>query len=168
MAIVRLDNITKPRQLFSEKNNTESEYFKEETPVYIDLNLDLKLKNIRNAPEGKYSGDIQVSNNMAAIQNSIKNIFTTKKGQKIYDPEFGASLEQYLFESVDEFYAKVIGEEILKNLETFEPRIRVLKIQVTPIPDDNEYRIVLFYEFLQLRKNEMLTLRILNNGEIVL
>jgi phage baseplate assembly protein W len=101
-----------------------------------------------------------------AIRNSIKNIFTTKKGQKIYDPLFGSSLDQHLFEKVDDFYAKLIGKQILNNIETYEPRIEILKIFVLPIPDQNEYNITIYYTFLKLKKEQTLKLKY-NDKEII-
>ena len=167
MATIHLDNLTKPRQIGLDRKDYDKMLFPEEKPVYTDLHLDLKLKTIVDGENSINAGDIEVDENVNAIRNSIKNIFTTKKGQKIYDPEFGASLEQHLFERVDEFYAKLIGREILSNISSYEPRIEVLKISVLPIPDQNEYNITRYYTFLKIKKEQNLTLRILNNGEII-
>jgi len=168
MATIRLDNLTKPRQVGLDQNQYDKLLFDEEKAVYTDLHLDLKLKTIIDGDRVINSNDIEVDENLSAIKNSIRNIFTTKRGQKIYDPEFGASLDQHLFERVDEFYAKLIGDEILKNIETYEPRIEVLKISILPIPDQNEYRISIYYTFLKIKKQQMLELRILNGGQIIL
>ena len=61
--------------------------------------------------------------------------------------------EQHLFERVDEFYAKLIGEEILRNITEYEPRIEVLKVIVLPIPDENEYKISILYSILKIKKH---------------
>jgi phage baseplate assembly protein W len=167
MAIIRLDNLTKPRQVNLDRKEYDKSLFPDDKAIYTDLHLDLKLKTITNGDISIDAGDIDVDENVNAIRNSIKNIFTTKKGQKIYDPEFGASLEQHLFEKVDDFYAKLIGKEILYNIEAYEPRIDVLKILVLPIPDQNEYNISIYYTFLKLKKEQTLKLKILNNGEII-
>jgi len=167
MAIIRLDNLTKPRQVNLDRKEYDKSLFSDEKAIYTDLHLDLKLKTIVKDDILVDSGDIEVDENLNAIRNSIKNIFTTKKGQKIYDPQFGASLEQHLFERVDDYYAKLIGKEILYNIEKYEPRIEVLKILVLPIPDQNEYNISIYYKFLKIKKEETLKLKIINNGEII-
>ena len=166
MATIRLDNITKPRQIALDRKDYDKLLFPEDKPVYTDLHLDLKLKTIVNNDVLIDAGDIEVDENINAIKNSIKNIFSTKKGQKIYDPEFGAALDQHLFERVDEFYARLIGEEILRNVGQYEPRIEILKVLVLPIPDENEYKISIYYTILKIKKQEMLELRVLNNGQI--
>jgi len=155
MATIRLDNLTKPRQIGLDRKEYDKLLFPEEKPVYTDLHLDLKLKTIVNNDVLVQAGDMEVDENINAIRNSIKNIFTTKKGQKIYDPEFGASLDQHLFERVDEFYARLIGEEILRNVGEYEPRIEILKVSVLPIPDDNEYKISIYYTLLKIKKQQI-------------
>lgn len=168
MASIHLNNLTKPRQSKLDRDDYEKSMFPDEKPVFTDLHLDLKLKTIINNDKLIDAGDLEVDENINAIRNSIKNIFSTKKGQKIYDPEFGASLEQHLFERVDEFYARLIGEEILRNVGEYEPRIEILKVKVLPIPDENEYRISIYYNLLKIQKKELLELRVLNNGQIFL
>lgn len=167
MATIRLDNLTKPRQINLDRKEYDKSIYPDEKATYTDLHLDLKLKTIINGDILVNAGDIEIDEDVNAIRNSIKNIFTTKKGQKIYDPLFGSSLDQHLFEKVDDFYAKLIGKQILNNIETYEPRIEILKIFVLPIPDQNEYNITIYYTFLKLKKEQTLKLKILNNGEII-
>ena len=133
------------------------------------MHLDLQLeKKIGYGDNPKNSGDIKVDTDYEAIKNSIRNIFNTRRGQKILSPEFGASLDQFLFERVDEFTGSIIGKTILDNLQTYEPRIEVLKVNVYPFPDQNQYNIQVIYNFLHINKTQAVNLSVMNDGQIIL
>jgi phage baseplate assembly protein W len=125
-------------------------------------------KNIGIGDNPRNSGDIKVDNDIEAIKNSIRNIFNTRKGQKILSPNFGASLDQFLFERVDNFTGTIIGQTILDNLQRFEPRVEVEKINVYPFPDQNQYNVQVFYKFLAINKSQTMNLSVMNDGQIIL
>ena len=111
---------------------------------YADLHLDLKLNSNRpNTPVGVADNtqDLKLSYDEDAIYNSIKNIFNTKKGQKILSPTFGLDLEQYLFDNITKENGKVIGQTILEELAIYETRIIVDSVNVVARPKFNEYKI---------------------------
>lgn len=166
MSTIRLNNLINPRIVNSPNTNIEIEVFSNK-PTYTDIHFDLQLeKTIGEGYNPKNSGDIKVDTDQEAIKNSIRNIFSTKKGEKILTPTFGASLEQYLFEMVDDFKGSIIGREILENLQTFEPRIDVLKINVFPFPDQNLYKIQIFFNYINIKKTQTLVLSVMNDGQI--
>ena len=115
-----------------------------------------------------YDSDLPnvVDNDLEAIKNSVRNIFSTRKGQKLLTPEFGSSLEQYLFEPITEIYARAIGDDILTSLEKYEPRIEVLKVFVLPNPDQNQYNISVAYKFLEFKKESVLNILAQFGGQI--
>ena len=111
---------------------------------YADLKLDLDLNsNIPSTPVGvsKNAVDFRLSYDENAIFNSIRNIFNTKKGQKILNPTFGLDLEVFLFDNISRENADIIGKTIYEELPTYEPRITVDSVNVVARPDDNEYEI---------------------------
>jgi len=146
MATIYLDNLFNPRQIQSsttlpDKNPTKV------AAIYTDLHLDLtNSKNVGLGLDPQNSNDIVVDNDLNAIKNSLYNIFTTIPGQKILSPSFGSNLSQYLFEIVDVVRGKIIGDNILKTINTFEPRVEILNIEVYPLPDKLMYHIILIYK----------------------
>jgi len=112
-------------------------------PLYRDLLLDLKIDYTQNKQLEKRRElkDIQVSENIGAVKNSLFNLFTTMPGQKLLNPLFGLNLTQYLFTAVSTSQAKVIGETILTGVRKFEPRITIRTINVEPNYDENQYNI---------------------------
>jgi len=113
--------------------------------TYKDLHLDLKYSYTRNnqllkQPEIK---DIVPDYDYSAIKNSIYNIFTTLPGQKVLNPAFGLNLMQYIFRPCDTTTATLIGQEIQAGLTKWEPRIKILQINVTAYTDTQTFGIVL-------------------------
>lgn len=146
MATIYLDNLINPRQTLYSTILPSEEPSKIEA-IYTDLHLDLSLiKNVGIGTNAQKSNDIQVDIDVAAIRNSLYNIFTTKPGQKILSPSFGSNLGQYLFERVDSIRGKIIGNDILTAITTFEPRVSVVNIEVYPMPDQLMYQIILIYK----------------------
>jgi uncharacterized protein len=89
--------------------------------------------------------DLKKSININAIRNSIRNILQTRKMERRMMPEFGASLEQLLFEPIDEVTGKRIGSAMIEELRLWEPRITVTSLNVISDPDFMRYDIVLEY-----------------------
>jgi len=111
---------------------------------YADLKLDLDLSShIPSTPVGvgKNAVDFRLSYDENAIFNSIRNIFNTKKGQKILNPTFGLDLEIFLFDNISKENADIIGKTIYEELPIYEPRITVDSVNVIARPDDNEYEV---------------------------
>lgn len=89
--------------------------------------------------------DLKKSININAIRNSIRNILQTRKMERRMMPEFGASLEQLLFEPIDEVTGKRIGSAMIEELRLWEPRINVTALNVISDPDFMRYDIILEY-----------------------
>jgi len=124
----------------------DSPAYKTEKYVYGDLHLDFELKwklNNKYLSDPGIKSEVRVDYNVQAIRNSIQNIFNTKKGQKILNPEFGLDLGQYLFESVSYETAEEISNTIQRELPKFEPRIILNNINIEGFEDTNEYIITL-------------------------
>lgn len=110
------------------------------TQTYSDLHLDIvEDKSATNTA----LRDIKADYDLAAIKNSLRNLFNTTPGQKLLNPAYGLSLMQFLFEPVSQSISTLIGDRILKGLNQYEPRVIVERIYVNGIPDDNSYIITL-------------------------
>lgn len=116
---------------------------KPRTYIWADLHLDITQKQIQHPglTDPTIGKDIVLDYDLAAILNSLNNLFNTLPGQRILLPEFGLNLLQYLFNPVSEENGEVIGNNILNSIIKWEPRVTVQKILVNAIPDENEYDI---------------------------
>jgi phage baseplate assembly protein W len=88
-----------------------------------------------------------------SIMQSLSNILNTRKTERLFKPEFGASLEDYLFEPIDDLTALDIIRTILVEVGKYENRIKILpsKSKVIPYADDNKYDVTLAYEIIGLK-----------------
>lgn len=125
----------------------------------IDLSIttnDLSTYVYRDiAPEftiNQTAKDINSNDDYTAIEGGIVNLFTFKRGQRIINPEFGNSLDQYLYESVNDLTANKIGNEIYNMFDKWEPRVQITNISIAPKPDDNSYFISISYTVPTLSK----------------
>jgi len=110
--------------------------------VYQDFNvMSMETLYTNNIGAKKVKTDLNVSYDMQAVKNSIANLLSTKKSEKILSPEYGLRLEDYLFEPITETTATAIANEILNAISIFEPRVQVVELQVIPYPDQYQYVI---------------------------
>jgi phage baseplate assembly protein W len=168
MAVIDLNNLIRPKQGYNPSTQV-SDVVTVNNPVYTDLHLDLETsKNIGLGLNAVSTSDINVDNDIEAIKNSIKNIFTTKKGQKILNPDFGYSLEQYLFTPLTQANAKAIGNDILTGITKYEPRINVSNIIVNPVYDQNLYYIAVYYNILEINKQNIINIIAQLGGQVLI
>ena len=81
-------------------SNIEQPIVSENKTTYVDVKLDLEQNDLQlpgNLYKPSTSDDIVVSTDEAAIRNAIVNIFNKIPGEKVLNPEFGLSLNKFLF-----------------------------------------------------------------------
>ncbi len=100
----------------------------------IDINL-----------ERQTDGDITRMTEADAIKNSLKNILTTSKMTRRMLPEFGASIDELLFEPMHEITAKRIGQIMYDEISFWEYRIVIDSVDVVGQPDKNQYNVTIAY-----------------------
>lgn len=83
-----------------------------------------------------------------AIARSVKNIVFTLPGEKFFNPDFGSNITASLFESIDEFSAITIRDEIRNSIENYESRVRLIDVTVTPQFDDYNFNVIIQYEII--------------------
>lgn len=94
--------------------------------VYSDLDQSLGKSRLTNAD---------------AVFQSIVNILRTKKGSRIFFGAFGSSLEDILFDPMDDEVAFSIIVEVIDCIRRWEPRAILVTnmCKVTPDYDNHVY-----------------------------
>tara|TARA_B100001250_G_scaffold225522_1_gene193422 strand:+ start:199 stop:600 length:402 start_codon:yes stop_codon:yes gene_type:complete len=94
------------------------------------------------------NSDLIVIKNVNAITRSIRNIVLTTPGEKFFDPDFGSNVTKLLFENVDDITASQIQEEIEFSINNYEPRVKLIDVQVIADNDNASFDTIITYEVI--------------------
>jgi phage baseplate assembly protein W len=97
------------------------------------INIDFPFKN---SPKGFFLN--LNSDEQRAIKADLMHLLLTRKGQRLYNPDFGTNLLQYIFEPNDTTTLTDVKNEVTDSVKKYLPKLNVREITVTP-NEDNEY-----------------------------
>ena len=80
-----------------------------------------------NLNEGGYFSKAQ---GISLIKNNLRQLLLCERGERIMLPNYGISLQKYLFEPLDETTFYLIKTEILKTLQTYFSIANVITLTV--------------------------------------
>jgi len=118
--------------------------------IYSDFLIDLNPHPV--------SKDIVKFINERAVARSIRNILSTNRGERLYQPDIGGDLANLLFEPMTDGMSTTIYNLIYTTLERFEPRAKILNMTVIPNYDKNLYNVNI--TFMIINSQEPFTLNI--------
>jgi len=96
---------------------------------YININYPFK-----NSPKGFFL-DLNLDEN-AAIKADLMHLILTRKGQRLYNPDFGTDLLRYIFEPEDGLTLSKIKEEIDTAVNRYLPKLKVVNVELTELKED--------------------------------
>jgi phage baseplate assembly protein W len=79
------------------------------------------------------------------IKSNLINLVLTNKGERIFNPEFGASLNLILFEGITDNTFENIKTLIIESAAIFIPQINITNILTESNYDDNSINITVEY-----------------------
>jgi phage baseplate assembly protein W len=79
-------------------------------------------------PTEETEGGVMMTTGEADIKGSLSVLFSTRLGERLFRPDFGTSLEGYLFKSWDEATSVRVTKMIRSAVNLYEPRIIVRDI----------------------------------------
>lgn len=100
-------------------------------PDYSDLDLDFIRK--------PGTGDISKKLSEEAIKRSIRNLVLTNHYERPFRSFIGSNVQKLLFENLTPITANLLIRAITEVIENFEPRARLLEVQVNVNFDNNGY-----------------------------
>jgi len=118
---------------------------------YSDLDLNFIVHPVKK--------DINKLRDQFAVVQSVKNLLLTSHYERPFQPELGSNIRKLLFDQLDNITASNIDTEIRQVLSNYEPRVRILLLEVTPDPDINSFRVQL--QFLIINSTEPVTINFL-------
>ena len=100
--------------------------------IYQDLNLDFQ-KNTATK-------DIQKLTDVEAVKRSVRNLIKLNHYEKPFHPEVGSNLRAMFFENITPQINHAISKQIDLLIRNYEPRCRLVQLNVQPDVDRNGYR----------------------------
>lgn len=85
-----------------------------------------------------------------SVRDSIRIILTTRPGEQLMRPRFGAGLQNFLDDNNTIAVRRQIQSVILDNLQAYETRIAVDRVDVDPVSNaPSEVHVQIYYRLLR-------------------
>ena len=111
---------------------TQSNESQRSAKIYRDLDSDFSINSATK--------DIQKLSDVEAVKRSVRNLINTNHYERPFHPEIGSNLRAMLFENITPQMTHAISKQIDLLLRNFEPRCRLVQINVQPALERNGYR----------------------------
>ena len=93
------------------------------------------------------------------IKSNLINLLLTNKGERLYNPEFGADLKTILFEGITEETSTVIRTLINTNVAIFVPEVTITNLSIVKDEDHNTISITVQYRINTSGKGDEITVQ---------
>jgi phage baseplate assembly protein W len=107
---------------------------------YINITYPFK-----NSPNGFFLN--LNSTDADAIKSDLMHLLLTRKGQRLYNPDFGTNLMKYIFEPEDNQSFEALKDEVTNTIKKYLPKLSVKSITVTQ-SEDSEYAAVIRLDYV--------------------
>ena len=88
-----------------------------------------------------YTSDVNRKFNLEAIKASVKNLILTKNYERPFHPEIGTQVTNMMFENYSPILRNTIEKSIMMSIERFEPRVRMISVDIIENQDTNEIMV---------------------------
>lgn len=106
------------------------------------INIDYPFKN---SPKGFFLN--LNADDQRAIKADLMHLLLTRKGQRLYMPDFGTNLLRFIFEPEDNLTLDAVKEEVTNSIKKYLPRLSIKNISVTQ-SDDSDYAAVIRIDYV--------------------
>lgn len=109
-------------------------------PVFTDF-----YNNFTVHPQNKR---LALHTDEQAVRRSLRNILSTNRRERLFNPEFGGGLRRFLFEDVSVMTADLMKDAIRDAIGKHEPRARVVDVLVVSNEFAHSYDVSVYYEII--------------------
>jgi phage baseplate assembly protein W len=86
--------------------------------------------------------------NEDSVKQSIKNLILTEIFERPYQPQLGSKLYSLLFEPMNDMTVNLMRNTITDTIRLYEPRARVLGVDIFPVDERNEYNVNITFSLI--------------------
>ena len=105
---------------------------KRATRIYKDLDLDFGRNIVTN--------DVNKLTDVESVKRSVRNLINTNHYERPFHPELGSNIRAMLFENITPQMTHALSKQIDLLIKNFEPRARLVQVNVQPFIERNGYR----------------------------
>src|SRR6056300_1626372 len=105
------------------------------------------------------TGDIYKKTEAQAVKQAVRNLLTTGKYEKPFQPDFGARLYDFLFELDTLYDGEAIINNVYESIRVYEPRVDLKTLEVIPriLPDQNTLQVDVIFKVINSGEEVQLT-----------
>jgi len=111
-------------------------------PLDLQKNVAIGVSLPFNGPAGPFNKTYSTKDQ---IKSNLINLLLTNKGERLFNPGFGADINKMLFEGITENTTSIIQNMIVYNASIFVPEITIKEILFNPSYDTNTLSITINY-----------------------
>jgi len=101
-----------------------------------------------------FTGQITRRKNVDSVKMAIRNLVLTNKYERLRNPEFGSNIRRYLFENFSPNTSDEIEEHIQFLVDNYEPRVRLIDVNVTNDEENNALNIRILFAINLTQENQ--------------
>lgn len=105
--------------------------------IYADFKKDLQISPL--------SKDLTLLKNEDAINDSLRNLLLTDKGERLMQPNLGSNIRRSLFDLMTPASLKVLEEQVKETINNHEPRVTLIDVTIVGLFDQNTVQITVKY-----------------------
>lgn len=110
------------------------------TRTFSDLDLNFGKHPVTQDIVRKYDEE--------AIKQSVKNLVLTQNYERPFHSEIGSQIRGLMFEPYSPILNVVLKREIINTITNFEPRVRIVDVQVVASPDDHDIGVTIIFTII--------------------
>ena len=108
----------------------------------------------------KVNGDIFKKTEAASVKQAIKTLLMTNYGEKPFNFMYGANLNNYLFENLEDIDEDEISDIISATIANYESRAIFKQVDARILPDYNTIQLTIYFQIINTLENSVLNLEL--------
>jgi len=114
-------------------------------PLDLQKNIAIGVSLPFSGPSGPFNKTYSTKDQ---TKSNLINLVLTNKGERVFNPEFGADLKRVLFEGITENINVTIQRLIVENASIFVPEISISEVETIQNPDNNSLLVTIKYNLI--------------------
>lgn len=123
---------------------------RKEQDLLLEQREKYSIKDISGFEPNPVTRDAIITRNEASLKLALKSILRTRNGETLNRPDAGATIDNVLFEFIDESHASILESRIRDTINKDAGNyIEVLNVSAIPKPLENGYSIYMTVKFVK-------------------